>query len=268
VQALAWDDLRAVGEVRVDPNPGEIAVSDDGRRLVVTHFDLAKAADTTQPIEARRATIAVLDPTTLLPSGTPEPDKLLACVAPHGLALSRPDGRTAFVACYGESAIAILDLADVTTPVTLVPAGGTPYGVALSPDGARLATGTREGKEVRFLDVAARTMEPLVVAALGETYVPTWSADGASLYVPTRDLDAVAKVDARTGATIAKRVFDATECVAPLEVARASDAIVLVCEGNATSPGAMLVLDATTLATRSRAPLGPFPGRPFVGRGP
>lgn len=33
VQAFGLDDLRPRGEVRVDANPGEIAVSEDGRRL-------------------------------------------------------------------------------------------------------------------------------------------------------------------------------------------------------------------------------------------
>ncbi len=269
VQVLALDDLRAIGEVRVAPNPGEIAVSDDGTRLVVTHYDLATAADVTKPLDARRATLAVVDPKGILPFGTPEPDELLVCVAPHGVTLSRPDGRTAFVACSGEDAIAIVDVADIHQPVVRVPVGASAYGVSLSPDGTRVAIGTRGGKDVRFLDVAARAMEPLVVPALGETYVTTWSADGARLYVPSRDLDAIAIVDAKTGATIRQRVLDPGTCIAPIEVARGGDASVvhLVCEGTAASPGAMVTLDAETLETRARVEVGFFPGRPFVGRG-
>lgn len=269
VQVLALDDLRPVGETRVAANPGEIALSDDGSRLVVTHYDLATAADTTKPIDARRATLAVVDPKGILPFGTPEPDELLVCVAPHGVALSRPDGRTAFVACSGEDAIAIVDLADIHTPVVHVPVGASAYGVALSPDGSRLAIGTRGGKDIRFLDVATRAMEPLVVPALGETYVPTWSADGARLYVPSRDLDAIAVVDAKTGATVRQRVLDPATCIAPIEVARGGDASAahLVCEGTATVPGAVVTLDAQTLETRARVDVGFFPGRPFVGRG-
>ena len=99
VQVLALDDLRAVGEQRVDANPGEIALSDDGHRLVVSHFDLKAAAATTPNIDARRSTIALVDPKTIEAFGTPEPDKLLVCVAPHGLTLSRGDGAKAFVAC-------------------------------------------------------------------------------------------------------------------------------------------------------------------------
>lgn len=270
VQAFGLDDLRPRGEVRVDANPGELAVSEDGRRLVVTHFDLAAAADLTKPIDQRRATLALLDPTAMKPFGTPQPDKLLVCVAPHGVALSRPSGQTAFVACNGEDALAIVDLDDISTPVVRVPVGDSPYGVSLSPDGKRAATGTRAGRSVRFLDVASRTMEPLVIPALGETYVPTWSRDGARLYVPTRARDAVAIVDAKTGATVKTRIFDGATCRAPIEVVLGSDAAVvhLVCEGDASAPGALVTLDGETLETRARVEVGFFPGRPFVGRGP
>jgi DNA-binding beta-propeller fold protein YncE len=269
VQVLALDDLHAVGEVRTDPNPGELAVSDDGKRLVVTHYDLASANRTDVPIEQRRSTLALIDPSAILPFGTPEPDKLLVCVAPHGLTLSRPDGNKAFVACYGEDALAIVDLADTHTPVVLVPTGegSGPYGVALSPDGTRIAIGMRSAKTVRFLDVASSTLEPLSVNTLGESYVPAWSADGARLYVPTRALDAVAIVDAKTGATTKQRVFDPSECVAPIEVVVRADAYV-VCEGTTDVKGAIVTLDAETLATKARVEVAAFPGRPFVGRFP
>jgi DNA-binding beta-propeller fold protein YncE len=272
VQVLALDDLRAVGEVEVDPNPGEIAVSDDGKRLVVTHYDLAAALATDQPIDQRRSTLALIDPTKILPFGTPQPDKLLVCVAPHGLTLSRPDGSKAFVACFGEDAIAIVDLVDTNAAVVRVDvgAGAGPYGVALSPDGTRLAIGTRTSHDVRFLDVASQTMEKLIVTALGETYVPAWTPDGSGVYVPTRALDAVTLVDATTGAVKKSHPFDAATCVSPIEVARGSDASVVhvLCEGTASAKGSVVTLDATTLDVRSRVDVGFFPGRPFVGRGP
>jgi DNA-binding beta-propeller fold protein YncE len=272
VQALALDDLRAVGEVEVDPNPGEIAVSDDGKRLVVTHYDLAAAAAMDRPIEDRRSTLALIDPDAMQTFGTPTPDKLLVCVAPHGLTLARPDGAKAFVACYGEDAIAIVDLVDTHAPVVLVPAGqgSQPYGVALSPDGARVAIGTRGSHDVRFLDVASATLEALIVPALGEVYVPAWTPDGTGVYVPTQSLDAVTLVDAKTGAMKVRTVFDAATCAAPIEVALGTDSTVVyvVCEGTATAPGAVVTLDAATLATKARVEVGFFPGRPFVGRGP
>jgi DNA-binding beta-propeller fold protein YncE len=280
VQALSLDDLRAVGEVQVDPNPGEIAISDDGRRLVVTHFDLASANATDKALDQRRSTLALIDPTAVQPFGTPAPDKLLVCVAPHGLTLSRPDAKKAFVACYGEDAVAIVDLEDVTTPVVRVPVGPSartdgppaygPYGVALSPNGARVAIGAKSSNEIRFLDVATSAMEALVVPLGGETYVPAWSNDGARLFVPTRGLDALVAIDTTTGAVVKQRVFDAGTCTAPIEAIAGGDAstVYVVCEGTATTPGALVTLDATSLDVRARVEVGTFPGRPWVGRAP
>jgi DNA-binding beta-propeller fold protein YncE len=282
VQVLAIDDLRAVGELRVDPNPGEIALSDDGQRLVVTHFDLTAASNAQASIEARRASLAVVDPRTIQAFGTPEPDKLLVCVAPHGVTLSRPDGARAFVACYGEDAVAIVDLVDTNAPVVRVPVAATvkpdppvgppsfgPYAVALSPGGARLAVSNRDAKELRFLDVAQSKMEVLVVSLLGSPYFPAWSADGARVFVPTRGLDALAVVDAATGKVARTKTFDVATCAQPLEAIAAADAtaVFVVCEGLGDVPGAVLTLDASTLEVRARSEVGRSPGRSYVGRG-
>jgi DNA-binding beta-propeller fold protein YncE len=282
VQVVALDDLRPVGELRVDPNPGEIALSDDGQRLVVTHFDLTAAANAQASIDARRSTLAVVDPRTIQPFGTPEPEKLLVCVAPHGVALSHPDGAKAFVACYGEDVVAIVNLANTNAPVVRVPVASTvvadppagppklgPYAVALSSSGARLAVSNRDVKELRFLDVAQAKMEPLVVALLGSPYFPAWSADGSKVYVPTRGLDALAVVDSATGSVLRTKVFDATTCAQPLEAIVPADPtkLFVVCEGNAGAPGAVLTLDAATLDVRATTAVGMSPGRSFVGRG-
>ena len=282
VQVLALDDLRAVGELRVDPNPGEIALSDDGARLVVTHFDLTTAANPQLTIAQRRASLVVVDPRTIQPFGTPEPDKLLVCVAPHGVTLSHPDGAKAFVACYGEDVVAIVDLVDESAPVVRVPVAATvvpdppagapafgPYAVALSASGARLAVSNRDAKELRFLDVAKSAMEPLVVPLLGAPYFSAWSADGAKVFVPLRGLDAVAIVDATKGTVMRTKVFDAAACQQPLEAIVAVDPTTLfvVCEGNVGVPGAILTLDATTLDIRTRTEVGAAPGRTYVGRG-
>lgn len=280
VQALSIDDLAPVAEIRVDANPGELAVSEDGKRLVVTHFDLASALASDKTLDERRSTLSVVDPAAMLPFGTPEPDKLLVCIAPHGLALSRPDAKVAFVACNGEDSVAIVDLDNRHNPVTIVPLGDGarntgapaygPYGVALSPDGTRLAIGSREAHDVRFLDVATSTMSALTVPMLGEVYVPAWSKDGARLYVPTRALDAIVVIDSVTGAQILQHPFDAATCSAPIEAALAPDGttVHVTCEGTSSSSGAIVTLDAATLEVRGRVDVGFFPGRPFYGAGP
>ncbi len=282
VQVVALDDFRAVGELRVDPNPGEIALSDDGQRLVVTHFDLTAAANAQASIEARRASLAVVDPRTILAFGTPEPDKLLVCVAPHGVTLSRPDGARAFVACYGEDVVAIVDLVDTNAPVVRVPVSASvtpdppvgppafgPYAVSLAPSGARLAVSNRDAKELRFLDVAQQKMEPLVVSLFGSPYFSAWSADGKLVFVPTQGVDALAVVDAVSGVVLRTKVFDAATCAQPLEAIVTADPAVVfvVCEGRASVPGAVLTVDTSTLEVRARSAVGMSPGRSFVGRG-
>jgi len=287
VQALSLDDLSIVAEARVDPNPGEIAIAEDGSRVVVTHYDLASAIDPSRSLDDRRSTLALIDPKAMLPFGTPEPDKLLVCVAPHGLTLSRPDAKKAFVACYGEDAVAVVDLVDTHAPVVRVPVGEGarssgapaygPYGVALSPDGSRLAIGSRDAHDVRFLDVATSAIEARALAMPGEVYVPAWSHDGNRLFVPTRSLDALAVIDSASGAQLALHVFDPATCIAPIEAAGSTDGteVYVVCEGTSAAAGSIVTLALTegggdggsaTLVVKSRAVVGLFPGRPFLGR--
>lgn len=274
IQKLALDDLRPIGEVRLDPNPGEAAVSEDGKRLVVTQFDLARAA-APGSVDAKRADLTVIDPSQMLPFGTPEPDKLLVCVAPHGVALSRPDGAKAFVACYGEDAIAIVDLVDVHAPVVRVPVGASPgepgkprygpYEVALSPSGRRLAIASRESRDLRFFDVTTGATTSLVVALDGAPGAPVWSADEARVWVPIQARDGLAQVDATTGAI--KVTPAPVGCAAPVDAALVGAGVAVVCEGAASQPGALFLVDGATGDARPAIAAGQFPGRPMFGRG-
>lgn len=275
VQGLSLGGLFQVSEVRVDPNPGELALSADGKRLVVTHFDLAAITKPDLAIEARRSSLAVIDPAEMKSFGTPEPDKLLVCAAPHGLALSRPRGDEAYVACYGEDAIAFVDLEHPHEPVVRVPMGIAPnetgqprygpYGVALSPDGKWLAASMRLSRDLILVDVTTRRRTATVYQTFGEPYVAAWSTDGKKLFVPTRGTDAVAVVDPTTAAILNERIFDQATCIAPMEAIAGEDVVHVLCEGNARTPGALLTLDAQTLETKGRVEVGILPGRPFVG---
>lgn len=280
VQKLRLSDLRVVGEARVEPNPGDIVLSEDGRRLVITHFDLTRATATGLEPEARRATLAVLDPETLTLTGSPEPVKIPVCAAPHGLALSRPAGDQAFVACYGDDAVAVVDLRAPTKAPVRVPLGPAaqsapsapaygPYSVLLSPSGRELLVANLESKDVRVLDVATRAPTGRVFPTLGAPYFPAWSDREDELYVPTQAPDGVRVLDAQTGAVKRQRAFDASECASPHEAVLVADPSVvwIVCEGDHKKPSVVLSLDRDTLATRRSLAVGVYPDRLIV-RGP
>jgi YVTN family beta-propeller protein len=270
VQKLALDDFRVVGQVRVDHNPGDVVLSGDGRRLVVSHFDLQKAIDNPGDAEAARATLAVIDPAAVLPSGSADPRRVSVCAAPHGLALSRPDGASAYVACYGEDLIAVVDLETMTVSQR-VPVGASPgpvgapaygpYSAVLSPDGSTLAIGNTVSGDVRFFDVATGTIdESRTLYTLAAPYFPGWTPDGARLYVPVQAPDALIVVDVAAGnAEIARRDFVGDECRAPHVAVVDSGAVLVVCEGDRVAPGKVLRVDPTSLATLSTADVGVYP---------
>jgi DNA-binding beta-propeller fold protein YncE len=276
VQKLAIDDLRIVGEVRIDANPGDIVLSDDGKRLVASHFDLRKALVQGAADDEKRATLTVMAPASILAEGSPDPVRITTCVAPHGVALSRPDGKTAYAACYGEDAIAVVDLEDPKAPVVRVPIGASggkigaptygPYSAVLSPVGDKLAVGNTESKDVRVFDVASRTFDARVLKTMGAPYFPAFSTDGKTLYVPTQTPDAIQIVDLATSSPVKSRVFSDKSCVLPHEAVFGSDhaTLYLVCEGDHVSPSVVLALDPATLTTKATLPVGAYPDRLIV----
>lgn len=271
VQKLALDDMRVLGQVRVDPNPGDIVLSQDGKRLVVSHFDLQRAVASPANLEAARATLAVLDPEAVLPVGSATPKRVPICIAPHGIALSRPDGARAFVACYGEDALAIADLTDPSAEIKRVPVGGDaslyspvygPYTAVMSPDGASIAVSNTVSKDVRFFDVASETFDPArTIKTVGVPFFTAFSADGSRIFIPTQQPDAIAVIDFTQGNTeIASRLFAAGECERPHLVELHDEAtLFVVCEGDWKNPGRVLKLDPGSLETISSAEVGVYP---------
>ena len=278
VQKLRLSDLRVVGQVTVDVDPGDIVLSEDGRRLVVTHFDLRKATAVDAGTGDRRATLALIDPEKILPSRSPDPVKVTVCAAPHGVALSRPAGDFAYVACYGDDSVAVQDLRSPSTAPLRVPLGSAaqsaprppvygPYSVALSPSGSLLAVGNLESKDLRFIDVGSSTLTSRIVPTQGAPYFSAWASDGTELYVPTQGPDAVRVLDASSGALKRARTFTTLECEHPHEavIGRGSETIWIVCEGDRLKPSVVLGLDRSTLATKRTVPVGVYPDRLILG---
>ncbi len=250
----------------VDQNPGDVVLTHDEKRVLVTHFDMrramqkAKAAAMTSSLYAR---LVVLDSKTL--------DEVAAraiCVAPHGIAVTKDDAY-AVVACYGSDEIAIVDLAGkelATTHVPIAAALGVPgaprfgpYSATLAPDQKHALVADLESADVRVLDVAAREFVadsaiPLGARAMMPDFV---SADVA--LVPLQGPDGLARVDVAKGAVVARASFGA-ECKNPHVARTAADGrAYVVCEGDHTDAGAVVEVDPVTLAVKRRWVVGVYP---------
>jgi DNA-binding beta-propeller fold protein YncE len=269
-QKLSLEDMRVLGEVQVDSNPGDIVLSEDGKRLVVSHFDLKRALDNPGDLEAARAALVVIDPATMAPTGSPDPVRIPLCVAAHGVTLSRPDAAHAYAACYGEDVLAVADLSDSKAPVKRIPLGPDatvgnpnygPYGAVMSPDGKTIAVSNTVSKDVRFFDVASETFDDTkTIKTQGAPYFVAWSTDGSHLYIPTQDPDAIHLVDlTQNNQEIAFRAL-AGVCQHPhvTELVGGST-VFLVCEGDQKAPGDVLMLDAQTLSTNAATQVGVYP---------
>jgi YVTN family beta-propeller protein len=269
VQRLSLRDLRPLGQVRVESNPGDIVLSADGSRLVVSHFDLERALENPTDLEAARASLAVIDASSVVPSGSPRPTFVPTCVAPHGIALAGETGSTAFVACYGEDRLAVVDLDASPAQVELVDVGPGvsgfgapiygPYVATLAPDGATLLVSNTASRDVRFFDVASRSFDfERTIATEGAPYFPAFDASGRYLAIPTQAPDGLVVVDLEGSEPARSRSFAAEECDRPHAVIAEAGGWALVCEGDRKEPGAVLRLDAS-LATIARGLVGLYP---------
>ena len=269
-QKLALDDFRILGQVRVDNNPGDIVMSEDGKRLVVSHFDLPRITSSMGDPEKARANLAVIDPAQVLPSGSADPKRIKTCAAPHAVVLSRPDGARAFVSCYGEDALAIVDLdaGELVERVPLGPEAGAigaaaigPYAATLSPDGTLVAIGNTISKDVRFFDVPTnKVLLNQTFTTLGVPFFSGFSPDGSRLYIPTQNPDALLVIDLAAGnAEIANRYFLGDECPAPHLAELVGNVVFVVCEGDRVTPGRVLRLDTNNLATLTSTEVGIYP---------
>jgi len=259
---LRAKDLTRVETLTVENNPGDAVMTPDGSRVIVSHFDLLRAIEglkAKKPLADLRAPVVFVDPATMSRVAAPAP-----CVASHGMAVSA-DSKTLYVACYGEDAIGILDIANPNN-VELVALGaalGTPpdvtfgpYFVTLADAGKALLISETEGKAIRLLDLATRKTSvrtPLDGAVFG----PTATKDGKWL-VPVQAPDKLVLLDAAL-AVEKTRAFTGDECIKPHQIARHRDRFLLVCEGDHVKPGKLLEIDGASLATVRSFDVGVYP---------
>ena len=267
-------DYRLLGQVDVDPNPGDMVLSPDRRTAYVSHFDLRRAQANVGDPERQKSNLIVIDTATMTRTAT-----IPVCVAAHGMAVS-PDGRTIFLACYGDDALGVVSFAGSVPTVRLVylnnapPANTTspsygPYSLAVSPDGASVWLGCAVANVLIAYDVAAGAFDParLTRRLPGKAWFPGFSPDGSTLVVPTQGRDSVTRIATGGGLALRdQRYFTPDECTLPHQVAYGPDGFYyLVCEGrHATDParsqsGNVLVLHPDDLHTVRSFTVGVFP---------
>ena len=255
---IRTSDLSVESVLRLRTNPADFAFTPDGARLVVAHFDLARANDAAaagKSAEEMRATVAIVDVATMRIVAAPT-----TCIAPHGVAVSA-DGARAFVACYGEDAIGVIGLAG-DYPVARWPLAATlatpatmslgPMVAVLGPDPRVLVVSETEGKEVRILD----TRDGATIATVGvrgAPFLPASNADGSEWVVPVQAPDRLLVLSATTWTVSGQIALDPAVCSRPHMVARRLDRWFVVCEGDHEGPGSVVELDAEWSVVRAMA---------------
>lgn len=101
---------------------------------------------------------------------------------PHGIVLS-PDGSRAYVSCYGDASIAVVDVAHQRLlQAVKLPALSEPYGIAISRDGRYVYASDNVTGRLFVLDTSTNTLLPSVQVGLHPALIAR-STDGNSLYV-------------------------------------------------------------------------------------
>ena len=265
---LDLGNLSAGAAVDVDENPGDVVLTNDRSRVLVTHFDMKRAMDVAARGAASPATmfahLVVLDARTMKRVGS-----RAVCTAPHGIVTTRDD-RTAFVACYGSDELAIVDLSAEGFPTSRIPLGSSqgvpgvprygPYSATLSPDEKLVVVADLEGQDIRVFDRASkRFLAERTVPLAAKAFMPAFVGP-STLLVPTQAPDGLVRVDIESAKVTGRGALTKAECALPHVVKVAKDGrVYLVCEGNHTQPGSVLEIDEGSLATKKRWNVGVYP---------
>jgi DNA-binding beta-propeller fold protein YncE len=250
----------------VDENPGDVVLTHDRKRVLVTHFDMKRAMDVAARGGGSPATmfasLVVLDASTLERIAS-----RAVCVAPHGVAVTR-DGTTAFVACYGSDELAAVDLTSKTLAVARHPLGTAqgvpgvprygPYSATLLADESKVVVADLEGQDVRLFDRKEKRFEAAIPLA-AKAFMPAIAKNGTML-VPLQAPDGLARVDLASSKVTARTTYPKDHCTLPHVVRVAKDGrVYLVCEGDHQAPGSVLEIDADTLVEKRRWVVGVYP---------
>jgi DNA-binding beta-propeller fold protein YncE len=269
-------DNELVDYQEVDRSPGDVAVSDDGKTLYVSHYDFQKIIDVALvggPQSEMDTRFFIIDTETMAVRAA-----ITLCPGGHGVRLS-PDGSRAYVSCISDE-IAVVDLKTPGYPVRRIAmaadAGSAiapkyePYALTLAPSGD-IWVSCRSRNELRLVNAQTLAVDTdRIVHVPGAPMFGAFSADGSTLYMPTQIDDAIAVIDAATG--VLQRVIPvrSESCLNVHQLRITSDGRwgLLVCEGDHGGPGSLEVLDMANGAAFVQAvPVGRFPDFVAVMRG-
>jgi hypothetical protein len=280
VLKLSTKDGTQAGFAQVDPNPGDLTLSPDGKTIYVTHYDLVKLGKMT-PANPRLGdtNLVVIDSASMNVT-----KRVPLCPAAHGVRLTA-DGKTLYSTC-GTDEIAIVNLSDPALAATrkLLP-GFTetpnctrcPYALTIAPDAtvwvSSLGPGAGTGGGNGGLDIydpatgnfdQARSATYVRgrglfaafqgTAASYQAYVPEQNPAGDKVHVYT-----VPAGQPRLEA--APIALDRKSCLNAHMLTLSADGNTgfLVCEGDHVGPGTFTFLDLRSSATIASTPVGIFP---------
>jgi DNA-binding beta-propeller fold protein YncE len=278
VQEFDIDDMHEIARFNVDPNPGDIVLTPDHTRILVTHFNLVQAesaiASDAGTIMDAYSNLIILDATNLHRLGS-----FPVCVMAHGIAVSA-DGRTAYVACNGQDSLAIVDLtqpdAAHTQVIPVGPGAGSivsqvvygPYAVLITSDQQYVVVSDREGRDVRVFNIATHQFEMAHAIRLsGSAFFGAESPDGQFLFVPLQTPDGVARIRIADWHLDMVAPVSSTDCRYPHEISRGPDGrYYLACEAvgadtQRIAPSRVNVLDPNTLTINAHFDVGVYPDR-------
>lgn len=262
---LSTADHRLLAQTRVDRNPGDLAISHDGKSLAITHFDLKRIESAARGETNPNARLILVNAETFERRAAFE-----VCPAPHGVAFS-PDDKRIYVACFSDE-VAVVDLtaAEPTVKrVKVAPDAGDaflqkyqPYSVTVSPLTGDVFVGCLASNEVRVLKAADLQFDfARTVRLSGAPYLSSFSPDGRKLWVPTQGDDALSEVDPMTGAVLRKVALPPEFCrnVHQTRLTHDGQSVLVICEGIRPKPGTLLVFNVAGLNLISHTDVGLFP---------
>lgn len=283
VLKLRTSDGIQVAFAQVDPNPGDLVTSPDGKTLYVTHYDLVKLGKGVQAGDLRQAdsNLVVIDTATMTVT-----TRVPICPAAHGTRLSA-DGRTLYASCLTDE-IAVVDVSKPTFPVqrVLLPnstetpsCSHCPFALGVAPDGAVWVSslgpggGTTGKGSVDVYDPVAKAFDPgRTINFCGRTLFPAFapgpgSSSGYLAYVPEQGPCGDSLHVYQSGAPgqpapeVGRIRFARADCFNAHILNLSADAKTgyLVCEGDHLGPGSFAFLDLQALTTTLSVPLAVFP---------